>query len=275
MNILDDIVYLLENYYKLFLDGLLSTLILAIFGTVVGLFLGVFLAFGKGVKVNKDDSLLLKILKYPIIIFCNVYSTVIRGTPMMVQAMIFKYGCQLLLGVNWNLILPRESVFNGWLIAGLIVITFNTAAYMGEIVRSGLNGVGNDQIEGAKSLGLSPIKTLFLVSLPQALRNALPTIGNEWIVNIKDSSVLNVIGVTELFFQADQAASRNYKYIATYLIIAGIYLICTLFATGTLKLIELKMDGKKIKLPWINFKQKHFANTNIKINIEIHNEDGE
>lgn len=276
MNIYEDIVYLLENYYKLFLDGLISTLVLAIIGTVVGLFLGVFLAFGKGIKINRDDSGLIKILKYPIVIFCNVYSTVIRGTPMMVQAMIFKYGCQILFGINWNLILPGKSIFNGWLIAGLIVITFNTAAYMGEIVRSGLNGVGNDQIEGAKSLGLSPIKTLFLVSLPQALRNSLPTIGNEWIVNIKDSSVLNVIGVTELFFQAGQAANRNYKYVATYIIVAAIYLICTLFATGTLKLIEIKMDGKKIKIPWLNLKNKHYSTpNNVKINVEIEYKDGE
>ena len=165
---------------------------------------------------------------------------------MMVQALLFKFGCSAI-GINWGDIYfdgPINNVFNGWLIAGFIVITFNTAAYMGEIIKSGLNGVDNGQIEGARSLGLSSIKTLLLVALPQAIRNSLPTIGNELIVNIKDSSVLNVIGVTELFFQAGQAANKGYRYLAAYIIIALIYLLCTLLANGTLKFIELNMDGK-------------------------------
>ena len=197
VDIFGDIGYLLENQFSYYLDGLLSTLVLAIIGTVVGLFLGIFLAFGKNLTIDKDSNGLTQFWKYPIIFFCNAYSTVIRGTPMMVQALIFKYTCQLVFKVNWNTILPGESVFNGWLIAGLVVITFNTAAYMCEIVRSGLNGVDNGQIEGARSLGLSELQTLFLVALPQALRNALPTIGNEFIVNIKDSSVLNVILISK------------------------------------------------------------------------------
>jgi len=252
-NIFDDIAYLLSNYFSFFLYGLLSTLVLAIIGTLVGLFFGIFLAFGKNIKVHKNEHLFSKLWKYPVIAFCNIYSTIIRGTPMMVQALIFKYFCQIVLKVNWNFILPQLNVFNGWLIAGLIVITLNTAAYMCEIIRSGLNGVDEGQIEGARSLGLSSIETLLLVALPQALRNSLPTIGNELIVNIKDSSVLNVIGVTELFFQAGQAANKGYRYLAAYIIIALIYLLCTLLANGTLKLIELNMDGK-INL----FKNSHY-----------------
>lgn len=162
---------------------------------------------------------------------------------MMVQAMIFKYGCQAC-GVNWNKVLPGVNTFNGWLIAGLIVIVLNTTAYMGEIIQAGLNGVDNGQIEGARSLGMTPMQTLFNVTLPQALRNSIPTIGNEWIVNIKDSSVLNIISVSELFWQANAAASKNYMYMATYVIIACIYLILTLCSTGILKLVELKLDGK-------------------------------
>jgi ABC-type amino acid transport system permease subunit len=92
------------------------------------------------------------------------YSILIRGTPMMVQAMIFKYGCQAL-GVNWNSIAQGVQVFDGWFYAGIIVITFNTAAYMGEIVNSGLNGIDKGQLEGAASLGLSPFQTLMKVSL--------------------------------------------------------------------------------------------------------------
>lgn len=236
-----DLGYLISNYFIYFLRGTASTLILSIFGTVVGLIIGVFLAFGRNIPV----------VKY----ICAGYSIIFRGTPMMVQALIFKYGTQMM-GVNWNLILPSVPVFNGWLIAGLIVITLNTAAYMCEIIRSGLNGVGKGQIEGARSLGLTPFQTLIHVSLPQALRNSLPTIGNEWIVNIKDSSVLNVIGVTELFFEAQDAANKGYRFLAAYILLSIIYLILTLSSTGVLKLVEMKMDGRKFKFNFFHFKER-------------------
>jgi putative lysine transport system permease protein len=134
---------------------------------------------------------------------------------MMVQALIFKFGCQAL-GLNWeNVTFPSEvlNVFNGWLIAGLIVITLNTAAYMGEIVQSGLNGVDKGQVEGARSLGMTSAQTSISIILPQAIRNALPTIGNELIVNIKDSSVLNVIAVSELFYRLKDIATTNYAFL--------------------------------------------------------------
>lgn len=165
-----DIGYLLSNYYDYYLYGIASTILLSVFGTVVGLFFGIFLAFGKGLKINSNDPWSHKIWIYPIHWLCNIYSIVVRGTPMMVQAMIFKYGCQLL-GMNWNEILPGVPVFDGWMIAGLVVITLNTAAYMGEIITSGLNGIDKGQIEGATSLGMNKLQILFHVSLPQALRN--------------------------------------------------------------------------------------------------------
>ena len=251
----EEMGYLLSNYYMYYLIGLASTLLLSIFGTGVGLFLGVFLAFGKSLQPSKNDPWYKKLWTYPIVWLCNIYSIVIRGTPMMVQAMIFKYGCQLL-GVNWNYILPGVPVFDGWMIAGLVVITFNTAAYMGEIVKSGLNGVDVGQVEGARSLGMNKFQTLIYVTLPQALKNSLPTIGNEWIVNIKDSSVLNVIGVTELYFQSADAASENFMFVTTYVIVALIYLILTLLAAGILKFIDYKFSGKKFKFSFFHFKTK-------------------
>lgn len=255
----NDIGYLLSHYWHFYLIGLASTLLLSLVGTGVGLLLGIFLAFGKDLKPNKDDMWYTKCYSYPLYWLCNTYSLIIRGTPMMVQAMIFKYGCQMM-GVNWNMVLPGVPVLDGWMIAGLIVITFNTAAYMGEIVKSGLNGVDIGQIEGARSLGMNKMQTLFYVTLPQALKNSLPTIGNEWIVNIKDSSVLNVIGVTELYFQSTDAASKNYMFVATYIIVAIIYLILTLGASLTLKMIERKLDGKKFKFSFFHFKLSKGAN---------------
>ncbi len=241
---------IISNDAKMIGYGIITTLILAIFGTGVGLLLGIFLAYGKNVKIKDNDNKFIKCAKGLCLAFCNIYSVVLRGTPMMVQALIFKFGCSAI-GLNWNDLTPPGeigSIFNGWLIAGLIVITLNTAAYMGEIVRSGLNGVDLGQFEGGRSLGMSSARTSFSIILPQAIRNALPTIGNELIVNIKDSSVLNVIAVTELYFRMNQIAGREYAFLECYIILAGIYLILTLIASGCLKLIEKKLDGVKFSL---------------------------
>ena len=177
---------------------------------------------------------------------------------MMVQALIFKYGSAAL-GFNWDNIRFNgaiNNVLNGWFLAGLIVITLNTAAYMAEIVQSGLNGVDKGQIEGARSLGMRSSETSVFVILPQAIRNALPTIGNELIVNIKDSSVLNVIATTELYYRIGKISVRTYAYLEGYALLAVIYLIMTLLAAFFLKLIEKKLDGQKISLnPFARWKR--------------------
>lgn len=238
-------------------QGLAGTVVISLLGTFMGLILGIFLAFGKKIEIHTKDSFLVKCYKYPIKILCTLYSVVIRGTPMMVQALIFQSFC-LLMNVNWLMILHDVPVFNGSFIAGLIIITFNTAAYMGEIIISGLNGVGKDQSEGGRSLGMTRMQVLFNIELPQAIRNSIPTIGNEWIVNIKDSSVLNVISVTELFLEAKNIASSTYDYLSTYLVIAAIYLILTLFVTAILKILTYKLDGKKFSFKLLHFKQYSF-----------------
>ena len=253
-----DISYLLSHYGRYFFLGTLSTLILAIVGTFGGLFLGVFLSFGESLSIRKGSPWYSRAWHGLVKGLCEAYSILIRGTPMMVQAMIFKYGCQAL-GLNWNAVAQGSEVFDGWFYAGLIVITFNTAAYMGEIVKSGLNGIDKGQLEGAASLGLSPFQTLIKVSLPQAIRNSIPTIGNEWIVNIKDSSVLNVIGVSELYFMSGQAANKTYLFMAAYLTIALIYLVLTLVTTAILKIGERKMDGKSAFWPLSHYRPKKGA----------------
>jgi len=239
-----------DNNGRLIVAGIISTIILSLFGTFVGLFLGVFIAYGKNVKIKQTDNVFKRVGFRIIKAICQVYSVVLRGTPMMVQALIFKYGC-LALGFNWGDIPFHPfvlDVFNGWFFAGLIVITFNTAAYMGEIVQSGLNGVDMEQVEGARSLGMSSGSTSFFVVLPQAIRNSLPTIGNELIVNIKDSSVLNVIATTELYYRVYNISSDTFAYVQGYIILAVIYLVLTLLAAGILKIIEKKLDGEKISL---------------------------
>ncbi len=244
LSTLSDISSLLSKneYLSWFGVGIVSTILLSILGTILGLTLGVFIAFGKRIVISKKDSVINKIWKYIVKYFCVCYSVVMRGTPMMVQAMIFQFIC-LSFNLNWSMTLTNNQVFNGWFFGGLIVLTLNTAAYMSEIVQSGLNGVGTDQTEGAKSLGMNSFQILFHVELPQALKNSIPTIGNEWIVNIKDSSVLNVVGVTELFFRTKDVAGQSYKTLAAYLIVAAIYLVLTLCTTLILKLVSKKLDG--------------------------------
>ena len=249
---------ILSNNSELIIAGILSTLILSIFGTGVGLVLGIFIAYGKNWKpranTNKFVAFWIGVIRW----LCTAYSVVLRGTPMMVQALIFKYGSAAL-GFNWDNIRFNgaiNNVLNGWFLAGLIVITLNTAAYMAEIVQSGLNGVDKGQIEGARSLGMRSSETSVFVILPQAIRNALPTIGNDLIVNIKDSSVLNVIATTELYYRIGKISVRTYAYLEGYALLAVIYLIMTLLAAFFLKLIEKKLDGQKISLnPFARWKR--------------------
>lgn len=251
-----------SNWGNLIVAGIFSTIILSLVGTLVGLILGVPLAYGKLIKIKKYDSKIVKALKYIAKGFCNIYSTVLRGTPMMVQALIFKYGCQAM-GINWgNILFPNQinTVLNGWFFAGLIVITFNTAAYMGEVVISGINGIDVGQSEAALSLGINSRKASIFIVLPQAMRNSLPTIGNELIINIKDSSVLNVIAVTELYYRLISIASSTYAFLEVYLILAVIYLIMTMITGFLLKMIEKKLDGQKISLnPFGRFKRSIYA----------------
>jgi len=258
---LDKITYLLTHYYQTFLDGLISTLILAIVGTIVGLIIGIFIALGKSMKISKDDNIVKKSGKGLVKALCTIYSVVLRGTPMMVQALIFKFGCQAM-GINFGSFLTGVRIFDGWLVAGLIVITLNTGAYMGEDIRTGLNGLDVGQKEAALSLGMSKFEALVKVVLPQALRNTLPTLANEYIINIKDSSVLNVISVTELFLSVSIATSQNYFIIQGYIIIACIYLLLTLVATWIFKEITFKLDGKKHQFNFFRRAASLFTNKN-------------
>ena len=147
---------------------------------------------------------------------------------MMVQAMFLYYGLQSVIG--WDG--PT---------AGLFVISINTGAYMAEIIRSGLQSVDKGQSEAAKSIGLTSLQTLIYIIFPQAIRNAFPSIGNQLIVNIKDSSMLNVVWVIELFTQSRAIAGSNYRPVETYFVAAVIYLILTTVATLVLNFIERKM----------------------------------
>ena len=223
---------LIKEYGPLFLRGTGTTLLVAIVGTILGFLLGLLVAIVRTIDLGPRAALWKRIPVKILQGILGVYIEVFRGTPMIVQAMVIYYGTLSALG--WDM--PR-------LFAAIFVISINTGAYMAEIIRGGIISVDKGQTEAAHSIGLTHWQTMVSVVLPQAIRNIMPSIGNEFVINIKDSSVLNVISVTELFFQAKSATGAYYRYFETYFIIAVIYLTLTFSVTRILRFIERKMDG--------------------------------
>lgn len=151
---------------------------------------------------------------------------------MIVQSAVMYYGIALLFGVDLN----RTA-------AALFIVSINTGAYMSEIVRGGIFAVDKGQFEAAQAIGMTHGQTMRKVVIPQVLRNILPATGNEFVINIKDTSVLSIISVTELFFQGKSAAGANYMFFQTYFIICVIYFVLTFTVTRILRLVEKKLDG--------------------------------
>ena len=227
------IAYLLDSYGSLFLQGAGYTMLIAISGTVLGFLLGLLVAIVRTIPVNKKDNIFKKILLKTVGFILNVYIEVFRGTPMIVQAMVIYYGSAMV-GIN------MDTLF-----AAIFIISINTGAYMAEIIRGGIISVDKGQKEGAHAIGMTHWQSMVHVVLPQAVRNIMPSIGNEFVVNIKDSSVLNVIAVSELFFVGKSAAGTYLRYFEVFAIIAAIYFVLTFTTTRLLRLLEKKMDGGK------------------------------
>ncbi len=233
------IMYLLDTYSSFFIRGVLITLFLSIVGTVGGFVLSLLLTILRTQEIDlRRDRTLTKIMKKFGQGFSYVYITAFRGTPMIVQAMIFYYGIAPL-GISW------------WrpLVAGLFVVTLNTTAYIAEVIRSGINGVDKGQMEAARSLGFSRSQSMFQIVLPQAIKNSLPAIGNEFIVNLKDTAVLSVIGVVDIFKATQSATSSNYRIVEGFFIAAVIYLILTFFTSKIVARLEKgKPQVKKVTM---------------------------
>lgn len=223
---------LLQKYGSLFLKGMGTTMLVAITGTIIGFLVGLLVAVARTIPLRREDGILKKVLIKILRTILAVYIEVFRGTPMIVQAMVIYYGALQYLGLD----MPATT-------AAIVIISINTGAYMAEIIRGGIISVDIGQTEGAHSLGMTHWQTMVNVVLPQGIRNIMPSISNEFVVNIKDSSVLNVISVTELFFVAKSATGTYYKYFESFFIAAVIYLILTFTTTRILRLLERRMDG--------------------------------
>lgn len=232
------ILYLLDTYSSFFIKGVLITLLLSVIGTVGGFILSLFLTVLRTQEIDlRRDSLTKRFFKRFGQAFSSIYITLFRGTPMIVQAMIFYYGISPLRLSWWT---P--------LVAGLFVVTLNTTAYIAEVIRSGINGIDKGQMEAARSLGFSRSHAMFLIILPQAIKNSLPAIGNEFIVNLKDTAVLSVIGVFDLFRATQSATSSNFRIVEGFVIAALVYLLLTFITSKVVKRLETSMETKEVKM---------------------------
>lgn len=221
------------KYHQMIFKGIGYTMLVSIIGTIIGLVIGLLIGVFRTMPTPKNKF--LRVLKKAADWILSAYVEIFRGTPMMVQAMV----------IFWGFALINNGVTLNEVFAGLFIVSINTGAYMAEIVRGGIISVSKGQFEGAHAIGMTHAQTMFYVVIPQVLRNILPSVANEFVINIKDTSVLNVIGFTELYFVAYTINSINYQTFATYLLVAIIYFVLTFTITRILRLIEKKMDGKK------------------------------
>ncbi len=237
LNLLNDMWFLLTNYQSLLIEGVINTLLISTLGTIAGIVLGILLAIMRNQEVHYKDSKLIALCKRIVNMSASIYIDIVRGTPMLVQAAVFFYGFAYG-GIN------LEPFF-----AGFVVVSFNTAAYICEIIRSGINGLDKGQLQAARSLGLSHFAAMRFVVMPQALKNTIPALMNELIVNVKDTSVLSMIGVTELFNMTRAAASETYMTFPAYILAAIIYLILTKTLTILFTYILIRIDKQESSLP--------------------------
>ncbi|OAM71962.1 amino acid ABC transporter permease [Aerococcus loyolae] len=220
-----------STYKGQLLKGAATTMYIALISTIVGFLIGLLIAIYRSMPIGESSgivSILYKVVEFLI----TAYIEVFRGTPMMVQAMMIFYGSKLFLGIDMS------SMF-----AALLIVSVNTGAYLAEVIRGGIIGVDDGQSEAAKAIGMNHFQTMTYVVLPQAIRSILPALGNEFVINIKDTSVLNVIAVTELFFVSKSAAGTTYLTFQTFFITAIIYFVLTFTTTRLLRLVEKKMSG--------------------------------
>ena len=227
---------ILQRYWPSLALGVQNTLIISLTGTMIGLVIGMIVGGVRAIRLDFNAPAGLKTGKKILDFIGKAYIDVFRGTPMMVQAVFLYYA--LLNVIHWDK-----------LTAAIFVISINTGAYMAEIIRSGIQAVDSGQTEAARSLGMSNIQTMSTVVLPQAVRNAFPAIGNEFIVNIKDSSVLMIISIADLMFQAKSIAGSTFQFTATYGITAAIYFMLTSIASMILNMIERKMNTSRTSFP--------------------------
>ena len=223
-----------QTYGAQFLVGAGNTMFIALSSTIIGFIIGLLIAIYRSLIVRRDQMPIGYFFYKLFDFLISAYIEIFRGTPMMVQAMMIFYGSRLFFNFQMS------TMF-----AALLIVSINTGAYLAEVIRGGITSVDKGQTEAARAIGMNHYQTMTTIVLPQAIRSILPALGNEFVINIKDTSVLNVIAVTELFFVTKSAAGSTYLTFQTFLITAIIYFVLTFTTTRVLNFIESRMAGKK------------------------------
>ena len=222
---------LVVRYHNFFLEGVRNTLIIAFFTVLLGTILGTLMAMARMSRI--------KPLKW----IATAYIEFFRGTPLMVQLMFIFYGLPMI-GVSF----PEVSFIPDFdrFAAGIVAMSLNSCAYVAEIIRSGIQAVDKGQMEAARSLGFHQRQSMTLVILPQAVRNILPALGNEFVTIIKESSIVSVIGIADLMYRAKGVIAKTYNSLECLAVAAIIYFILTFVGGRLISLMERKMShGRK------------------------------
>lgn len=214
-----DFVDMVAKYYPYFLKGTVNTLLLSLLATTIGFLLGMILAL---LRINSSKNWFLKLLR----ILAGAYIELIRGTPLLVQ---------LLLIFNATTEMSRYA-------AGVIALSLNSAAYVAEIIRAGIQSIDKGQMEAARSLGLSSFITYKEIILPQAVKNILPALGNEFIVLIKETAIVSMVGIVDLMYGVSIVQSKTYKPVPPLIVALLIYLALTLTLSKGVKGAERRLN---------------------------------
>ena len=214
-----------DNRYEYIIEGLLNTLLISFVAVIIGVVIGVVIAL---IRSYHDKTGKLKVADF----ISRTYINLIRGTPVILQLMIIYY-------------VIFESVDINIVLVGILAFGINSGAYVAEIIRAGINSVPSGQMEAGLSLGLTYGQTMKSIILPQALKNILPALCNEFITLIKETSVGAYIGIVELTKASDIIASRTYDYFFPLIIIAIIYLVLTLGLTKLVGILERKLNNAR------------------------------
>ncbi len=230
-----DVAQLWSKYWPMYMNGVKNTLILALVATAIGCIIGLICGILNTIPYTKNDPLPKRFVLKLIRIVVRIYVEVFRGTPMVLQAVFIVYG----LPYFTNNALRFDNI---WL-AAIVIVSINTGAYMAESVRGGIISIDPGQTEGAKAIGMNHVQTMTSIILPQALRNIMPQIGNNFIINVKDTSVMFIISFTEFFAAHRYIVGVNNMYFPSATIEMIGYLLMTLIASAILRWAEKRMDG--------------------------------
>ena len=232
--LLSDIGNLWAKYGSVYLTGIANTLILAVTATLIGCIIGFFCGILQTIPCGPKEHILKRIVLKLVRIIIRTYVEVFRGTPMILQAVFIYYGMPYFFGITFKDI---------WTVS-IIVVSINTGAYMAESVRGGIISIDPGQFEGAKAIGMNHWQTMLYVILPQTLRNIMPQIGNNYIINVKDTSVMFIIGFSDFFAVHKMVSGAVFKYFPSAFMEMGGYLFLTLLASFLLRKLEKKLAGK-------------------------------